>query len=128
MLRSRRSEESRGLELPIHVTVRGHAESRRRIRIHRSQTLGEDETTRHLGIPVTTPSRTLKDLRRTLPQSHFDQALRQAEYLGLSIDPALEPDHTRSELERRFLTICRRHRLPKPMVNSRVGGYTVDFL
>jgi very-short-patch-repair endonuclease len=36
-------------------------------------------------------------------------------------------DKTRSELERRFLALCRRHRLPMPAVNLRVGGLTVDF-
>jgi very-short-patch-repair endonuclease len=35
---------------------------------------------------------------------------------------------TRSELERRFLSLCRRHRLPTPEVNARVGRYEVDFL
>jgi hypothetical protein len=30
---------------------------------------------------------------------------------------------TRSELERRFLSLCRRHRLPTPEVNARVGRY-----
>jgi very-short-patch-repair endonuclease len=32
------------------------------------------------------------------------------------------------ELERLFLRLCRRHRLPGPEVNARVGGYEVDFL
>lgn len=35
---------------------------------------------------------------------------------------------TRSELERRFLALCRRHRLPAPEVNARVGRFEVDFL
>jgi very-short-patch-repair endonuclease len=72
-------------------------------------------------------SRTLADLRRTLPQPLFAAALRQAEYLGLPIAPELERDHTRSELEARFLAICRRHRLPKPEVNIRAGPFIVDF-
>jgi very-short-patch-repair endonuclease len=37
-------------------------------------------------------------------------------------------DHTRSELEARFLTLCRRHRLPQPEVNVRVDRFLVDFL
>jgi very-short-patch-repair endonuclease len=40
----------------------------------------------------------------------------------------LPREPTRSELERRFLTLCRRHGLPKPEVNVRVGPYEVDFL
>jgi hypothetical protein len=56
-----------------------------------------------------------------MPQRQFDQALRQGEYLGLPIEAELDPDHTRSELDTRFLAVCRRHRLPKPEVNVRIG-------
>jgi very-short-patch-repair endonuclease len=35
---------------------------------------------------------------------------------------------TRSELERLFLRLCRRRRLPEPEVNARLSGYEVDFL
>jgi very-short-patch-repair endonuclease len=96
--------------------------------VHRSRTLSLATVTRRAGIPVTTPSRTLKDLRRLLPRPQFVAALRQAEFLRLPIGPALGPDHTRSELESRFLTLCRRHRLPRPEVNSRVASFNADFL
>jgi very-short-patch-repair endonuclease len=128
MLGPRARDSSRVVELPIHVTVRGATESRRGIRVHRSRTLTPGQVTVCLGIPVTNPSRTLADLRRTLPRSRFAEALRQAEFLGLPLDPALETDRTRSELERRLLALCRRHRLPPPQVNVRVGSFTVDFL
>jgi very-short-patch-repair endonuclease len=111
-----------------HVTVPGEAKSRPGIKVHRSRTLFPGHITRRLGIPVTTPSRTLTDLRRTLPQPQFARVLREAEFLGLPIGDRLEPDHTRSELETRFLALCRRHRLPQPEVNQRVGPYVVDFL
>jgi very-short-patch-repair endonuclease len=55
-------------------------------------------------------------------------ALRRAEFLRLPLCEQLEPDHTRSELESRFLALCRRHRLPTPEVNVRVGPFLVDFL
>jgi very-short-patch-repair endonuclease len=45
----------------------------------------------------------------------------------MAVDPVLEPDRTRSELEHRFLRLCQRHRLPEPAVNLRVGPFTVDF-
>jgi very-short-patch-repair endonuclease len=111
-----------------HVTVRGEARSRNGIRVHRSRTLLPSEVTRRAGIPVTGPSRTLADLRRHLPQPQFAAALRQAEYLGLPLDPELAPDRTRSELEARFLRLCRRHRLPRPEVNVGLDSFTVDFL
>jgi very-short-patch-repair endonuclease len=125
---SRKRASSRGVELPVHVMVHNRSESRRGIRVHRSRTLGPGETTIQLGIPVTTPSRTLRDLRRTLPQPQFAAAMREAEFLRLSIAPELYPDHTRSELESQFLSLCRRHRLSKPVVNAAVGPFTVDFL
>jgi very-short-patch-repair endonuclease len=111
-----------------HVTVSGSGRCRQGIRVHRSGTLTPGAVTRKDGIPVTSPSRTLIDLRRLLPQPQFAAALREAEYLGLAIDPILHPDHTRSELEARFLALLRRHRLPKPEVNVRVGPYIADFL
>jgi very-short-patch-repair endonuclease len=33
-----------------------------------------------------------------------------------------------NEGERVFLSLCRRHRLPQPEVNSHAGPYEVDFL
>lgn len=112
-----------------HVTVPGSSgrAQRKGIRVHRSLTLDPGQVTRRLAIPVTTPSRTLVDLRRLLSQRGFAAALRQAEFLGLPIDARLEPDRTRSELEARFLALCRRHRLPAPEVNVGIGRFIVDF-
>ena len=113
-----------------HVMVPGRAGHRRRkgIELHHTVILGTSERTRKNNIPVTDPSRTLRDLRRTASRKVYARALRQAEYLGLPIDAVLEPDHTRSELEARFLGILRRHRVPAPHVNVRVGGHLVDFV
>jgi very-short-patch-repair endonuclease len=128
MLRSRPSSQALSHDRVTHVTVPGNARHRPGIHVHRSRTLSPHDVTRRLGIPVTTPSRTLTDLRRALPKPQFAAALRQAEYLRLPIDEALEPDHTRSELEARFLALCRRHRIPKPAVNAAAGPFIVDFL
>jgi very-short-patch-repair endonuclease len=111
-----------------HVTVPGEGRTRCGIKVHRSRTLDDSQVTRCLNIPITTPSRTLSDLRRLLPQPQYEAALRQAEFLRLPVERRLEPDGTRSELEARFLALCRRHRLPKPEVNVRVGPFIVDFL
>jgi very-short-patch-repair endonuclease len=116
------------VERPIHVTVNDASGSRPGIRVHRARTLMPAQITLRLGIPVTTPSRTLVDLRSVLPPRRFAAAFRQAEFLGLPLDPALEPDRTRSELEGKLLALCRRHRLPQPEVNVRIGPFTVDFL
>jgi very-short-patch-repair endonuclease len=37
-------------------------------------------------------------------------------------------DRTRGGLERDFLLLCRRHRLPRPEVNVPIGPYLIDFL
>jgi hypothetical protein len=108
----------------IDVTVPGNAGRGHRdgIRIHRSSTLALGDCTARDAIPVTKPARTLEDLRRTLPPRDFAAALREAEFLRLPIGDNFEPDHTRTELESRFLALCRRYRLPKPEVNVRVGS------
>ena len=112
------------------VTVPGDAGRKRRdgISLHRSSTLLPSETTSRFGIPVTKPARTLADLRRVLPADRYAAALREAEYLRLPIGNRFGHDRTRTELEGRFLALCRRHRLPKPDGNVEIEPYTVDFL
>jgi very-short-patch-repair endonuclease len=114
---------------PIDVTVPTTAGRRRRagLRIHRTAHLPEDAVTSRDRIAVTTPARTLGDLRRVAPPSIARRATRQAEYLGLELGE-IETDGTRSDLERAFLALCRRGRVPLPEVNVTVGRYTVDFL
>jgi very-short-patch-repair endonuclease len=106
----------------------GGRKRRRGISLHRSATLLPSHCTLRKGIPVTTPARTLDDLRRVAPRREFAAALREAEYRRLPIGDQFQPDGTRTDLEARFLAICRRHRLPKPDVNVAIGPYTVDFL
>ncbi len=40
---------------------------------------------------------------------------------------ALPPTLTRSELEDRFLMLCRAHRIPRPLVDEEVAELEVDF-
>lgn len=116
----------------IHVTLPGAGGRGRRqgIRIHRSPSLIAAVTTRRNGIAVTKPARTLRDLHRSVPQQVYRAAVRKALDLRLisSHDLGPDPDVTRSELERMFISLCRRHRFPQPEVNARVGPYEVDFL
>ncbi|HEX9967221.1 MAG TPA: DUF559 domain-containing protein [Solirubrobacterales bacterium] len=105
----------------------GGRKKRRGISIHCSRSLaGTDVTLRH-GVPVTTPARTIADLRRVLPERELRRATRQAEVSGLPLGPE-QGDRTRSDLEGDFLELCRRHSLPSPEVNVRVGRDLVDFL
>ena len=95
-----------------------------------------DDVTLHRGIPVTTPARTIADLREAISTHRHGaiaghelrKAIRQANVLGLPIDQRDARVRTRSDLEGDFLRLCRRHRLPPPEVNVRIGPYLVDFL
>ena len=111
------------------VTISNNTGRRRRdgLWIHRSLCLTQSVTTTCDHIAVTTPDRTLADLRRVVSPGLVRKATRQAEYLGLPLGE-IETDGTHSELERAFLALCRQHRLPMPEVNATVGPYTVDFL
>jgi very-short-patch-repair endonuclease len=117
---------------PIEVTVRGGGgrDRRKRIRIHRSSSFIADFVTRRNGIALTNPARTLRDLHRTVSQSLYRAAVRRALDLRLISSAQLRSDAelTRSELEKLMLGLCRRHRLPQPEINARVGPYEVDFL
>lgn len=116
----------------IHVTVPTTAGIRQRsgIVVHRSSTLLPSQITIEDSIPVTTPARTLADLRRTLPRSQYLAALKRAEKRGLDTGalPERMEDPDRNELERRILALCHRHGIPLPLTQQIIGPYTVDFL
>jgi len=79
------------------------------------------------GIPITTPARTIADLRRAGSQD-LRRAVREANVLGLPIGERDAKERSRGDLEDAFLRLCRRHRLPWPEVNVRVGPHLIDFL
>jgi len=116
----------------VDVTVArgGGRERRQGIRLHRSRTLVAGALTLRNGIAITKPKRTLRDLRATSSLPVFRAAVRRALDLRLITNADLRnpADLTRSELERIFLALCRRHRFPQPEVNVRIGPYEVDFL
>jgi very-short-patch-repair endonuclease len=114
--------------MDVSLPTRNGRRGRRGIRLHRPVSSPPGEVTRRDGIPVSTPARTLADLRAALEPSTWRRALRQAEVLGLELGPVAESDLTRSELERRFLRLCRRSGLPMPEVNVPVGRRVADFL
>jgi very-short-patch-repair endonuclease len=123
---------------PCDVIVKGYGGRAKRsgIRVHRSLTLLPADVTLLQRIPVTTPARTIADLRRAtsegwsgaLDPRELRKAIRQANVLGLPIDEESKRDRTRSDLELDFLRICRRHRVPPPEVNVPIGSCLVDFL
>jgi hypothetical protein len=114
---------------PVHVTVPGSGGRRRRngIVVHRSGTLTSAEITRRHSIRVTRPARTIADLAQVLGKERVEAAADRARVLGYYVGERREAP-SRSRLERRFLVLCRRHRLPEPEVNVWVGPDRVDFL
>jgi very-short-patch-repair endonuclease len=114
----------------VDVSVPSTSGRRRRpgIRLHRRASLSASALTRETRIPVTRPAQTIADLRRSVSPAQLRRAIRQAEVLGLRTGLEERGEPTRSELEHRFLQLCRRHRFPRPEVNVTVGPHEVDFL
>jgi hypothetical protein len=124
---------------------------RRGIKVHRSKTLTRRDITRQLGVPVTSPARTVFDMA---PRLKTDAALRRfvndarltrtfhlgdlAELLARHArHPATERlmqfvdargGPTRSEFEDRFIAFAREYGLPAPVVNTYVLGHEADAL
>ena len=107
------------------------AHQRARIDVHRADLHPRDRTTRH-GIPVTTVARTLADLAHSLDDESLHRVVREAQFRGVfdedRIRDALtrrasrrlgayldDPTVTQTDLEDRFLRICRRYRIPTPL-------------
>jgi hypothetical protein len=105
------------------------------LEVHRSTTLTPADVTTVDGIPVTTVARTIADLADVLPERAVERALEQAAIMevldGRAVDeqirrhprgaclhrltsrgPLSAP--TESELEERFLALCRSANLPAP--------------
>ncbi len=133
----------RPLDDPIDVSVpsaSGRAR-RRGIRVHRCPSLRVSSSSRmsresrhfplvtvRQRIPVTSVPRTLDDLRRgRYPERLVRRAQRQAELAKYALPPRTSRRRTRSDLEDDFLDFLRRHRLPRPEVNVKLGRHEVDF-
>jgi very-short-patch-repair endonuclease len=132
------------IEGAVHVSVptTDGRTPRRGIHLHRCQALrgpssspsylpaggrGGRLTTRRHRIPVTTIQRTVDDLDGTVPPHLFRRAKRQAELKGIHL-VGVERRRARSDLEEDFLALARRHRLPLPETNVKLGRHEVDFL
>lgn len=120
------------------------------IRVHRARILAEDTGTFDR-IPVTSPARTLIDLATLLPTPRLEAAINSAAVRNLIHPEALRRELARrpgqrgvralrdvldrhafrltdSELERWFLPIARRARLPLPETRVWLHGFRVDFI
>jgi very-short-patch-repair endonuclease len=120
--------------------------------VHRCH-LTPGDVTRHRGVLLTTPARTLLDLADVVSRRELVRAVERSEVLRLFDGAAIadlltrsngrrgvgvlravvaefDEGHlaTRSELERRALELLRARGLPAPAVNARVGRCEVDLL
>ena len=93
---------SRGGPADITIASASGRAKKRGIRLHRSPSLPTVATTKRSGIKVTTPARTLADLRRTIQSWEMRRAARQAAFDGLDIGDDGVDDRTRSDLEPNF--------------------------
>lgn len=142
----------------VDVTVPGpSARSRPGIDVHRSTTLEPPDITTVDGIPCTSAARTLLDLADVLDRRGVERAVNQAEVLQIfdlhAVNDVLKRNNGRrgvgllravlsawcgptlidSELEERFMAICRAASLPTPAVNVWITledgvAYKADFL
>jgi very-short-patch-repair endonuclease len=136
----------RGPRIDVTVPTPGGRSRRGALIVHRSH-LAPNEVTVKDGVPVTTPARTVLDLADGLRRRQLERVLDEAAFLGLDLE-GLAPrpgrrgrgllrtvlaSHdvgstwTRSKLEERMLALCRRARLPRPVVNGDIEGFEVDF-
>lgn len=142
--------EGRGL---IHITAESRRRRLRGVAVHRASVPQAERSLRD-GLPVTSVARTLLDLSGSTEQRSLRRIVKQAEYLRLVDLPALTAilerhprrpgrstlativdeallamGRTRSDLEDRFLALCRRHGLPLPESNVllEVGGEIIEL-
>jgi very-short-patch-repair endonuclease len=119
----------------VHVTVARRLRPRTNLVPH-TAALSAGERRHAGGLPVTSPIRTLHDLRNdrrietVLREAQVARIVTRDELAGTrlaSLLDATEAQPTRSELERALLRIVAQAGLPRPMANLVVGPHTVDF-
>ena len=136
---------------PVHVTV---AKPTARARKHgdivvlRTTLLDPRDFTERLGLPITTPERTILDLAERLSDWELQALIADAMVRKLVTVHSLmaivnragrrhgvaklrralteSPGLTRSEYERLLVRICRAAKLPQPIMNAKLHGYEVD--
>ncbi len=114
---------------PVEVTAPGRRCRPRPGLTPHTGALSPRETTVRHGLRITTPARTLRDLRSVIKPAALERATNEARVLGLVRDAeGTGPSITRSEAERRLLALLRRAGLDATTTNTSVAGYEVDLL
>lgn len=135
---------------PFEVTVTAGNPHPRHITVHRSRTLTRADVTTHMDIRSTSAARTLLDCAPLIAPGRLPRLVNDAllspwlnreqvadicarcpRHPGarlLAPFVTLTDGPTRSEFEDLFISFCERHRLPRPLINTRVAGHEVDAL
>jgi very-short-patch-repair endonuclease len=104
------------------------------IQSHTTRALPGQDRKRQLGVPVTSPERTIREIESRLTRKQFTRMVKDAwqerrldkaavtRLLGYPAEP------TRSEFEEAFRRFCRRFGLPKALTLATLHGYEVDAL
>jgi very-short-patch-repair endonuclease len=142
----------RGTARPVHVVIPHDRRAPKLggVRVHRTTNLTHSDITVHKGLPITTPARTQLDVAATLPPKDLKRVVAEGFALGLlSFDSlyaalARAPKHpgastlkevlakgelhrTTTDLERQFLDLIEKARLPTPLTQYPLLEYTADF-
>jgi very-short-patch-repair endonuclease len=110
------------------------ARTRPGIKTHQPRSLPRADVTRQLGVPVTSPERTLREIESRLTRKQFRRLVKDARQERRLDDAAVTrllgyaPEPTRSEFEDAFRRFCRRFGLPTAHTLVTVHGYEVDAL
>jgi very-short-patch-repair endonuclease len=137
----------------IHVTVPGRNPGpRNAVRVHRVLRLAPADVATKLGLPLTSPARTICDLAATTSLRETQAALAEARIHRLATDRQLqavieraptrsgssvirslleaenESGYTRSRAEREMRELVRAAGLPRPLFNEPLLGYVTDVL
>jgi very-short-patch-repair endonuclease len=141
-----------GPESPVELSAVGTGmRSRRGLTVHRTRSLSQADVRLYMGLPVTSPARTLLDLAGILDMAELEAAYAMAlrrkfvrldeisaaiarapRRMGIAtlralLDHGEQPTLTRSRYERKLRALIRAADLPQPLVNTKVEGHEVDF-
>jgi hypothetical protein len=137
----------------VHVTTTRSIKPRPGIRLHVTRSLPPSDVTRHHGIPVTTPARTVLDVAQGLSERKLRRLVHEGEVQRLVSNDDLReqlhrspgrrgsprllaivyegPVRTRSEFEEVTYDLLRRNGFPRPSTNTPLRGLPswleVDF-
>jgi hypothetical protein len=136
-------------KLPVDVTrTAGSHRGRDEVKVHRTLLTDPRDFTTRLGLPITSPERTVLDLADILSEWELEAAVAEAMVHSLVTVDSLKdtidragrrkgvpkvlrvitdsPGLTRSQYERLLSKICHAAGLPQPIMNAKVHGYEVD--